>query len=36
MLPTKCDSLDQAVSEEKIVLEINQSETGIVYAGHIF
>ena len=29
------DSFGQAVSEEKIFLEINQSETRIAYGGHV-
>jgi hypothetical protein len=29
------DSFGQAVSEEKIFLEINQSETRIDYGGHV-
>jgi hypothetical protein len=33
MLPT--GSFGQAVSEEKIFLEINQSETRIAYGGHV-
>jgi hypothetical protein len=36
MLPTKFDSFGQAVSEEKIFLEINQSETIISYGGHVY
>jgi hypothetical protein len=35
MLPTKFDSIGQAVSEEKIFLEINKSETRIACGGHV-
>jgi hypothetical protein len=34
-LPTKCPSFGQAVSEEKIFLEVKQSETTIAYGGHV-
>jgi hypothetical protein len=35
MLPTKFRFIWQAVLEEKIFVEINQSETGIAYGGHV-
>ena len=35
MLPTKFDSFGQAVSEEKIFLEINQSETRKACGGYV-
>jgi hypothetical protein len=35
MLPTKFGSFGEAVSEEKIFLEINQSETRIAGGGHV-
>ena len=36
MLPIKFRSIGQAVSEETIFLEINQSETRIVCGGHVW
>jgi hypothetical protein len=35
MLPTNFDSFGKAVSEKKIFLEINQSETRIACVGHV-
>jgi hypothetical protein len=35
MLPTKFGSFGNAVSEEKIFLKINQSETRIACGGHV-
>jgi hypothetical protein len=35
MLPTSSDSFGKAVSEKKIYLEINQSETRIACGGHV-
>jgi hypothetical protein len=35
MLPTNFDPFGQAVSEKKIFLEINQSETRIAFGGHV-
>jgi hypothetical protein len=35
MLPTEFRFIGQAVSEEKIFLEINQSETRIACGGHV-
>ena len=35
MLPTKFRLFGQAVSEETIYLEINQSETRIACGGHV-
>jgi hypothetical protein len=35
MLPTKFGSFGEAVSEEKIFLEINQSEKRIAGGGHV-
>jgi hypothetical protein len=36
MLPTKFHSFREAVLEEKIWVEIDQSETRIVCGGHVF